>query len=908
MYLERKFDFIRIIQIDGSFIYRHILKSKPLEIKNSKDAFHDYFSELLSFNLDLNHLNEIGKLKVETLLDEPYTYDLISVTFKYTDYKKGSDYTLSDIRKYLYEHGFVLNNKQYVRYKRSGGAARNGSCLFIRKPLYNVMTKWSNLKIKDGNKNIVSFEAYRALSLSGLIDAFSFNPKHILFVKDYKTILPKEEVARVYLDDGLQVKKDKCDIQNNIWDGEGLLDASIFDTLGYSKKGMLLLRNRFFKCCVFNTNLQEWFKSNNISSVEQLNGITFADKVEDIKMVVTESSLKYLKLVKGGFTRNNIKKWISLVSDEDEQSLFGIVKSDKPQRFFDGDMVETNYQLLNTIELTQQKTRSLLYWNIDYISKIRDIQNKPEYLKLYLQGESSSFIDRSLKDDSEDIDEEIADELFDESLYTFKKNVCNTLLNINRDVLKTSAFKYFVYDETVSNFFMRLYSGRVLVNGTFATLFGNPYELLLNIIGKFDGKSQFVHKDEICSSFFKDNEKVVGARSPHITMGNVYCVTNKRHAELESWFNLSREIVIVDAIENNIQQRLNGADYDSDSMLITNNEIIVEAAFKNYKDFLVPYCDIPSGDKANEGLSLAEIDDKIANNRVGVITNYSQLLNSYYWDKYRDKDPMLDRIYLQICKLAVLSGIEIDSAKRSFPFSTSDEISKLTEYLQSLNLIYCDNPRRPLFFYKITNSNIKIGYIDRYIKSNQSNRFKTTMDFVWDNVWNERILGDKFTESVSFSDLTNASIEKYRPSGKVYKNIDEIIEVLENIYHFWKDVDYKNISYETLERDFQLEIVRDIKKLRIHLNNLDTVRLLIKQLEKRQNKEGKEIERGRFSNLFLILFYLVCRLQKENTYAFLRSLFISNQPVYPLVRTSYRDDLDYSLFSKYGYEVDTSIK
>ena len=63
----------------------------------------------------------------------------------------------------------------------------------------------------------------------------------------------------------------------------------------YSDKGMILLRNLFFKCCCFNTNLQQWFADHGITEVSQLKGYTKAKRVEDIKIVTTPSSIKYLK-------------------------------------------------------------------------------------------------------------------------------------------------------------------------------------------------------------------------------------------------------------------------------------------------------------------------------------------------------------------------------------------------------------------------------------------------------------------------------------------------------------------------------------------------------------------------------------------------------------------------------------
>ena len=125
---------------------------------------------------------------------------------------------------------------------------------------------------------------------------------------------------------------------------------------------------------------------------------------------------------------------------------------------------------------------------------------------------------------------------------------------------------------------------------------------------------------EICCSFFENGKKLVGSRAPHTTMGNVLLVQNKELKEIKEYFNLTKQIVVVDAINNNIQQRLSGCDYDSDSMLLTDNGVLVTAAEKNYSLFPVPLTDFSSqkkplknfkcsDKKANLALNLYTIDN-----------------------------------------------------------------------------------------------------------------------------------------------------------------------------------------------------------------------------------------------------------------------------------------------------------
>ena len=944
MYHPYKFDYLRILQIDGSEIFYYITKKKELKIENPKDEFDSHFCELLAPNLDLIYLSSIEKLKVSHLLDEQYSYDLISVTFEWdlkigkrggrityqTNRTVAQTVTKDKIRDVLYTDGFVLNGKKYVRYKRSSGAARSGNCLFIKESLFKVMDQWSNTGIdpKDCYNNLVSFESYKALSLSGLIATLKLKPHNILFVKDIDATVKKEKVLRTFVNEKneLDIEEKECNIKNKIWDGEGLLDYSIFSKTRFKKKGMMLLRNRFFKSCVFNTNLQDWFKENKITRVNQLNGITFAKDIKDVKLVVTESSLKYIKMLPNGeLNEENVKKWCDTISNEKGESLFGIVKTDKPQRYFYGDMVETTYQMLNTIHLTDQKTRSLMTKNIDYLAKIREIKKTPEYLRFYLKGEADPFDDfvdkqQNTFDDSEDVIED----MLEENIYTYKKLVCDLLLEINKDVIMTQTFKYFVYNETISSLAMRLYDGRVLVEGTYATLFGNPYELLLNIINKFeDQKSRFLHKGEICSPFFENGMNIVGSRAPHVTMGNLLCAKNVRNKEIEKWFNLTREIVIVDAIENNVQQRLNGADYDSDTMLLTNNPVLYANAKENYNKFLVPYSDfdpinnklenLDENESKNILLNLSKIDHKISNNLVGLIINYSQLLNSYYWDRLNRKDKKnLPEIYRNIAKLAVLSNVEIDSAKRSFSFDTADELEIIEKYLDSLNLISLDKKRKrkqPLFFHRINLKNEShIGTIENHIRTNESDAFRTTMDFIWKNIYHETLLGGRFTESRDFAQLTDGPISQSKRGGKQYKIVDSVIEDLKELYVFLGNYysKSKDVDDELRKRDFKHKMDEIVKKIKNYLDDVEMVRLIVIRLEKDKIEVGKDNQVGSFSNYFLLLFYLICHHHKDNARVFLSQLFISNTPVYQLKHVVYSPSLKFTLFDKYGYRINRS--
>ena len=235
----------------------------------------------------------------DDVLGKYFKYDADTRTYRRSNKTIPSDVTCQEIREYLYTHGFDIDGVHYVRYKRSAGSSRDGRCLFIAEPLYADMMAWSSCDLSaDTASDQASWQAYIALTLSSIENVIKLPKKSILIIRDRVSRFT-ENVVCVKENDAhdLRAEEEETEIENVIWDGEALLDASVFYENGYNDHGMMLLRNRFFKTCAFNTNLQDWFFDNDIMQVSQLAGYTTARDIKDIKLVITESSVKYLKFM-----------------------------------------------------------------------------------------------------------------------------------------------------------------------------------------------------------------------------------------------------------------------------------------------------------------------------------------------------------------------------------------------------------------------------------------------------------------------------------------------------------------------------------------------------------------------------------------------------------------------------------
>ena len=275
----------------------------------------------------------------DMLIGKYFEYDAESRVYKRSDKSIPSDITCQEIRKHLYTHGFDIDGVHYVRYKRSAGASRDGHCLFIAESLYADMMAWSSCGLSvDGVADQASWQAYIALTLSSIESTIKLPKKSILIIRDRVSCFTTEAVC-VKGTDGhdLMAEEEKTEVENVIWDGEALLDVSVFEENDYADKGLMLLRNRFFKTCAFNTNLQQWFADNCITQVSQLAGYTTARKIEDIKLVITESSLKYLKFMpKDMPLEQGFGRWLDALYEGKNTSTWGIVKADHDAPLMDG--------------------------------------------------------------------------------------------------------------------------------------------------------------------------------------------------------------------------------------------------------------------------------------------------------------------------------------------------------------------------------------------------------------------------------------------------------------------------------------------------------------------------------------------------------------------------------------------
>lgn len=628
---------------------------------------------------------------------------------------------------------------------RNPGKAKKGECFFIREELYTNVIRYITMglidKIPDGKgAKIVELSAYAPLITATAMDFIHIPLNNILVLKDekascrkqacivgveqqkkkvrdfkafekilnpmgyttYKTVSEdypeyqligrtKKELLEHGIDisdcpiketdfsDGKNhnkcvVKRDEKEISNILWDGMGLIDSSMFP---FDMNGFIYCRSHFFKSCLFKGNIQQFFQDyyrDDYDSAYIASGVDMFDrkmKVSDIKVIVTDNSLKWLKFTdymsESGTPQAAFKAYKKIMKNDGY--TFQIVKTAHSSKY--GDLQRTSFQMNNTLLTTDENIlEKIASTSIDFCNNLK--LNDGAFID-YLQATSTEK-------------------------YSINK-VMVALYNWNKDIINTEYFKKKRREMVSSLKRERLLLGKLFQNGDNLTICGNPIAMLMKVTGQdfFNEGCFCTHDDRIeCyTKRFAEGERLAGFRNPHNSPNNIVCLENVYPEELIKYFpDLGKEIIVINGIGTDVQDRLNSQDLDSDTIYATNQPEMAELAHKAYIEYPTIVNDIPkstNSDYDKSMVSFAVMDNKIANAQsdTGVSSNIAQLALSYWFDDGCESTELED-IFI-IC--SVLAQCSIDSAKRNFDIVVGKELSRIQK-------MECMNPLKkyPKFY------------------------------------------------------------------------------------------------------------------------------------------------------------------------------------------------------------------
>jgi len=597
-----------------------------------------------------------------------------------------------NIRTILYEDGFTLTKTikkrgqidkvvttNYCVLGRSSSKSRTGNVLFIKQTLKQPILDWMRMSLPITEDSKIDFPAllsYEFLVGSSAERFITIPTKSMLIVDDVKSVfttkcnVTKKNSTTGHLYSELD---ENWKIESSLFDGECLLEAESEYFEG--NESMLLLRQHMFKSAGFATFIQKYlieYHEENIKDVKyedwQLPDM-FGNKVfaKNIKIIFCPTSLKALKFSNlVGTDADMYKYWQQKI--EQEHCTFAIIKHEKESKRGtdkEGNILQQmSYQMLGSIDLSIENIDSLLKIEKEYIS---DLKNNTESYVRYLESDSNMMNSNSLMVD---------------------------LYRHNKLIEKTGMFKDYKTDE-ISIYGKYVKSAKLRQKGDYCILLGNPLCLLKHAVGDLpvllNSEGEYVldenYKDilegnEIYTTLFSENGKqYVMFRNPHNSPSNINLGTLKTNVpELTKYFNLSKNIVVCNAVQHPLQTILNSCDYDSDSAVIFDSDTLI-SVFKDKvigKYFPVEKDDKSIGmEKTNYKINntdMAIIDTKLSQSQrlIGEVTNVGALILSRI---YNTDDTNVIKLLLQYLDvITALSTVAIDLAKKMYSIDIDLEI------------------------------------------------------------------------------------------------------------------------------------------------------------------------------------------------------------------------------------------
>lgn len=281
-------------------------------------------------------------------------------------------------------------------------------------------------------------------------------------------------------------------------------------------------------------------------------------------------------------------------------------------------------------------------------------------------------------------------------------------------------------------------------------------------------------------------------------------------------------------------------------MLLTDNEILIRAAKRNYHVFKTPTSFVTAKKVKRYYLpdEQADLDIKTSVNKIGEIINLSQELNSLLWDNmyYGSSYDDVKELYYDICQLDVMSGIEIDKAKKEFDIDNSKELDKLREKYKPFlletkidkNGDEVTKKKMPHFFSHISRQK---GYYNP--KKKDYCKYHTSMDYLQTVVNGFKIKNSYKKDWLPFvSILDNSLFRTNRVNqdqiDKIYKKLRKYISDRKNIFGSELDKDDKFIKSQLLYSNLVSEIESEVI-------GFSTLFRLLSSLEDKENSQVKNI-------------------------------------------------------------------
>jgi len=674
-----------LISVGDNQIFRFIRK-------HHKDVF-DYsvVDEIYKKKNRLKHLpssnrngEQIAKYQdvIDTILFVP---DVVNVRVDNKQYYK-------EVQK----NGFFVNGIKFTRLCCGAGQARRNTVSFINESIFEPIHKklMNGLDIKE--INIAKLNAYYGLYMTAIHEV---RTPRVCLINDFEMELMNKKVDMI-IDKETKDGKFYRDVEEKIinpkvdlWDGQGLISPEFAkewqSDLGLSfTPCQFVIRTSFVKGMLVSIDFKEFARD--IARTDKI--IDYYGKewnVEDIDVILSASQFKMCKFY---------SSWDEYVKCCNEnEHIWGVCKWNKQK---DDDYSLTNYQYLQTLDLSEDDIDRLIEPTINWIKNVCN----GDRLNTLLFTLGEQYSDDKLESIINRVDNDFV-----------KAIVCNNNL-INDKYIRQKIFNQ------IEKRILDAKIGRLWVRGNYQFMVSDPYAQCQFAFGQ--QVTGLMKEGEYYSKFWNDKgvERVDACRSPMVDFSEHNILNFKDLESCRDWFKYIDSGIIYNVWGIDIY-RHSDSDWDGDTIFTTDNDIMINGIINDLNPITYEKTPAPVS-RINKG-NIYKSDLRSFDSKVGTTTNYSTSFDSLLalFDKgSRECEEIKKRIKL----LRRYIGDSIDMAKgvkmKPFPsewkkkkkinleIDTPDEVAE-KEYYNSLIV-----NKKPYFMMYIYNK-IKKTYKE-YMKKN----------------------------------------------------------------------------------------------------------------------------------------------------------------------------------------------
>jgi len=592
------------------------------------------------------------------------------------DYQKIAEYMFRP-------EGITLNfgkeDKRYIAFERSASMSRANQLSFIRADVYEPLRERMMIGMNIGKCQLSKLYAYNALLFTSgkrYKDSDTIlNDKRIIVIKNPESVIENIKTVTVNGDGSnnavrkyIRTEENK-DITITEFDGEGFISPRLADLLDNGHNSFQI-RMPYIKGVVHKVDFAALLSELEVPFIVDMWGNKH--NPADVDMILTDSMFKGLKWM----TDNGLSWAEYLERCKKYNHALYISGKDKvePQN-----TTELNYQFLNTLSITDDEFRPKdlpLGWIGSPENDSRHWITKTTETKYYHLIADNKARRRYFTD-------ELGENLTDNKRKFRAELIAKNALFIDEPIYAKEL------KDKAENLLGRYAMGKLLVAGDNRYLSDDLLRLIAYMVKQSVGEGTAYHcleQEFISGNFmyapqpgYEKSDYYTILRSPHIARNEEVLVKPIIPGELrEKYLSHLSYVIMVDS-RSLIPERLGGADFDGDMVKTIADPLVNKCVMRSSTE--LPLLKIPT-----EQPLIADATDwyerfitvkNTFSSRVGQISNAALSRGIIAYDE-NTADEDKERYYHEVETLAILTGLEIDSAKSGVKPDLSEYIEKKT--------------------------------------------------------------------------------------------------------------------------------------------------------------------------------------------------------------------------------------